>query len=471
LSSTLVLDAASRARVWSRAIAAIDAYVDEVARGAVLPTLEGDALRATIARFDFASPMTPDDAIAIVADAMRRGQVHPAHPRYFGLFNPPATTMGIAGDALAAAFNPQLATHSHAPFAVEAERHLLRAFATRFGLVDATGTFTSGGAEANLAALLCALSRAHPESARGGVRAIAKAPIVYASMEAHHSIEKGARMCGLGTDAVRRVAVDAALRMQPNALREAIARDRAAGASPLLVVATCGTTSAGAIDPLAAVAEIAARERCWFHVDAAWGGLAALVPDLAGAIGGIERADSITFDAHKALAVPMGAGMFLTRHEGVIAEAFRVSASYMPRDASLDPYASSPQWSRRFIGLKLLLSLAVAGWDGYAAALREEIALGDHLRSALASRGWRVVNDTPLPLVCFVDDAPHGRSGRFLDAMARAAAASVSAWISVTRISNTGRVLRACITNPTTTRADVDALVDALDAARAAYTP
>jgi len=464
----LVLGASERAEVWRRTLAEIDAYAEEVARGTVLPAMSEEAIGEAIARFDFAAPMAPADAVGAVASLMRAGQVHVAHPRYFGLFNPAPTTMGIAADALVAAFNPQLATQSHAPFAVEAERHVLRAFGERFGWQreEVEGTFTSGGAEANLAAIQCALARAHPEVARGGLRALTATPLVYASMEAHHSFEKVARTCGLGTDAVRRVPVDGAMRMRPAALKEAIANDRAA---PLLIVATCGTTSAGAIDPLAEIAAIAERAKCWLHVDAAWGGFAALVPETRVHVAGIERADSITFDAHKALAVPMGAGMFLTRRAGALHDAFRVSAEYMPRDSSRDPYAASPQWSRRFIGAKLLLSLAVAGWDGYAEALREEIALGDALRARLAASGWRVVNDTPLPIVCFVDSQQTG--GRFLDRMARAVAASANAWISPTRLTNVGRVLRACITSPTTTRADVDALVDALDAARATYAP
>lgn len=464
---SLLFDGDERAEVWRSVVAAIEAYADDVGRGAVLAASD-DAVRAAIARFDFGAPMAPAAAIGAIASAMRAGQVHPAHPRYFGLFNPAPTTMGIAASALVAAYNPQLATRSHAPFAVDVERRLVREIGARFGFADAEGAFTSGGAEANTTALLCALSHAHPEHARGGVRALASSPAIYASVEAHHSLEKAARACGLGSDAVRRVAVDAAQRMKPGALREAIAKDRAAGLSPLLVVATCGTTSAGAIDPLDAIAAIVEKERAWLHVDAAWGGLAALVPELGAAIAGIERADSITFDAHKSLGAPMGAGMYLSRHAGRLAETFRASAEYMPRDASLDPYASSMQWSRRFAGLALFASLAAAGWDGYAAALREQVALADALRGRIASTGWRVVNDTPLPIVCFVDATrDDGASGRFLDGVARAVARSAHAWISLTRLANTGRALRACVTGFATTRADVDALADALDAARA----
>src|SRR5439155_9987984 len=121
-SERLVLGGDVRADVWRRTIAAIDAYIEGVASGAVLPTMSDEVVRATVASFDFRTPMVPSDAIDTVVAAMNDGQVHPAHPRYFGLFNPGPTTMGIAADALVAAYNPQLATHGHAPFAVEVER-------------------------------------------------------------------------------------------------------------------------------------------------------------------------------------------------------------------------------------------------------------------------------------------------------------------------------------------------------------
>src|SRR5690606_22155124 len=122
-----------------------------------------------------------------------------------------------------------------------------------------------------------------------------------------------AHVAGLGRDALRRVAVDAALRMDAGALERAIAADRASGRSPFLVVATCGATASGAIDPLAAIAELCARERLWMHCDAAWGGAAVLSDRLRPCVEGIERADSIAWDAHKWLAVPHGAGMLFTR--------------------------------------------------------------------------------------------------------------------------------------------------------------
>ena len=161
------------------------------------------------------------------------------------------------------------------------------------------------------------------------------------------------------------------------AARRDHARSPPAGAAPFLIVATAGTTAAGVIDPLVDIAAVAAAEDLWLHVDAAWGGGVALVPELRSAFAGIERADSITFDPHKLLSVPFGAGVYLTRHTDVLDATFDVSSAYVPGTGALvDPYTHSLQWSRRFIGLKVLLSLAVAGWEGYASVLRQQVAMG-----------------------------------------------------------------------------------------------
>ncbi|MGH9902662.1 MAG: pyridoxal phosphate-dependent decarboxylase family protein, partial [Pyrinomonadaceae bacterium] len=409
-----------------------------------------------------------------VVAGLREHQVHTTHPRYFGLFNPAPTTMGIAADALVAAFNPQLAAWSHSPFANEVERHLVRAFGGKFGYDPARtdGTFASGGAEANHTALLTALVHAFPDFARKGLRALPAQPVFYVSPESHHSFLKAARLTGLGTDAVREIETDDRLRMNPAALAERIARDEAEGHKPFMIVATVGTTNSGIIDPVAELADIAARRGMWLHADAAWGGAAVLVPELRGLLHGIERADSITFDAHKWLSVPMGAGLYLTRHEEIVDRTFRVANSYMPRESrelnTTDPYAHSMQWSRRFTGLKVFLSLAVAGWEGYIETIRHQVKMGDLMRRELENSGWKIVNRTPLPVVCFVDGADaEGESAGYLEAIARAAVATGETWISTTRLDGGGRpVLRACVTNYLTGDEDVKALAKILDEAR-----
>ncbi len=253
-------------------------------------------------------------------------------------------------------------------------------------------------------------------------------PTFYVSGEAHDSFVKAARMTGLGQRAARSVPVGDDLRLDVDALRAAIERDRAAGERPFLVVATAGTTAGGIVDPLPAIADLCGELGLDLHVDAAWAGAAALSERLRPVLDGIERADSVTVDAHKWLSAPMGAGVFITRHPRDLTSTFRVAAGYMPSAESTDPYLTSAQWSRRFTGLKVFMSLAAAGRAGYAAQIERDCRLGDRLRDRLTEGGWRVVNETPLPVVCFVpgDDAagrcragPHRRRrgglGRRLD--------------------------------------------------------
>jgi len=441
------------------------------------PDLE--TIRETLAPFDFERPVDPLSALDFAVEGLWRHQVHAPHPRYFGLFNPAPATMGIAADALVAAFNPQLAAWSHSPFAAEVEQHVVRALAGKLGYDPGKveGTFTSGGAEANHTALLTAITRAFPEVGRRGMLALRSQPVLYVSPEAHHSFLKAARLSGIGAEAVREVRVDSSLRMIPGDLAEKIEEDRSSGHTPFLVIATVGSTSAGAIDPVAEIAQVADEAGgLWLHLDAAWGGAAALVPELRPVLDGAARADSITFDAHKWLSVPMGAGVYLTRHPGILERTFRVAAGYMPREGNvlpvLDPYANSMQWSRRFIGLKLFLSLAVAGWQGYEEAIRRQTEMGDRLRERLQEEGWTVVNDTPLPVVCFVDSIKEGgrdgRSAAFLEAVKTHVVDSGEAWISTVSLGEAGPALRACITNYRTGPEDLEALVAALGRARQA---
>jgi glutamate/tyrosine decarboxylase-like PLP-dependent enzyme len=373
----------------------------------------------------------------------------------------------VLGDALVAAFNPQLAVTSHAPAAVAIERHVLTFLADCLGLGDATGSFTSGGAEANLTAVLLALERHFPEATERGLAGVAGQPMLYVSAEGHHSLLKAARMTGLGHAAVRTIPVTEELRLDVRALGGTLERDRAEGRRPFLVVATAGTTAAGVIDPLPAIAELCRQTGVHLHVDAAWAGAISVSERLRPLLAGIERADSVTVDAHKWLSAPMGAGVFLTRHRQDLTRAFRVQTTYMPSAESADPYLMSAQWSRRFIGLKVFMALAAAGRAGYAAQIEHDCRLGDHLRSRLRDDGWRIVNDTPLPVVCFVPDE-QGTSAERLAAIARYVETSGTAWISVAQLA--GRpALRACITSYRTTRPDIDALCDAL--ARATSQP
>lgn len=236
------------------------------------------ALRDAIGAYDFGRPAPAEGVVEDVARMLRAATVHTTHPRYFGLFNPTPALMGVVGETLAAAFNPQLAAWSHAPAAVEIEAHLLRFLGGRLGYPPAAvaGSFTSGGAEANMTAVLLALTRTWPRYGEEGLRALPGRPVMYASAESHLAWLKIAHAAGLGRDAVRLVPVGPDLRMDTGALADRVAADRADGDLPFLVVATAGTTAAGVVDPLHDLADLCRDLGLRLHADAAYGGAAAL---------------------------------------------------------------------------------------------------------------------------------------------------------------------------------------------------
>ncbi len=472
-TSSLLFDGTQREALWHEVLEQISHFEDSVRETAVAPKLDPEGIRGLLAEADFSTSRPPLEAVRFVVDALARHQVHTSHPRYFGLFNPAPATMGVVADTITAAFNPQLAAWSHAPFAAEVEMHLIRVLGEKFGypsdVVD--GTFASGGAEANHTAVICALVSRFPEFSRRGLRALSSQPALYVSQQAHHSFVKAARATGLGTDAIREVPVGDDLKMDGAQLPEMLRRDRESGLLPFLLVATAGSTSTGVVDSLPELAAIARQNSMWFHVDAAWGGAAALVPELKHLLAGIEQADSVTFDAHKFLSMPMGAGLFLTRNPQILNEAFRITTDYMPKDGAalevVDPYTHSMQWSRRFIGHKLFLTLLVAGWEGYADVIRHQVEMGRRLVRMLSSSGWKVINKTELPLACFVDSTrPGGETADYLQAVADHVVNSGAAWISTVRLKDGKAAVRACITNFRTEESDLRALLAALDEAR-----
>jgi glutamate/tyrosine decarboxylase-like PLP-dependent enzyme len=426
---------------------------DEISEGPVSTSVTPEEIRSHLkSRFDFSRAMALDDVVAEVERMLGKWQVQVTHPRYFGLFNPSVTLESAIADAIVAMYNPQLASWRTSPAAIEIEKFTLDWFAAKFGLPTETlASFTSGGSEANLSAVIVAFTRAFPDYGDRGLRSLAAAPTIYLTQESHHSFSKIAHMTGLGRQALRTVATDSQLRMDLNDLERQIAEDRKNGFAPCMVVGTCGTTTAGVIDPLPELGRYCRKNGLWFHVDAAWGGAAIIAPTLRHLLDGIDTADSITCDAHKWFSVPMGCGMFFCRHPESVVEAFRVDAAYMPTKAAgaaFDPYTTSVQWSRRFIGLKLFLSLAANGESGQAEMIEHQTRMGQLLKKLLAESGWRIVNDTPLPLVCFTRDGLD--IPRFLKSLHE----GQIAWMSEARIRGAA-VLRACITSFRTTELDV----------------
>ena len=453
---------AERARVddWlTRELLAAD---ERIARGPVMPTLDMQRFARELARYDFREGQPLDTVLAWTLQQLEHGLVHLNHPRYFGLFNPAPNYPSQCADRIAAVFNPQLASSGTSPVGVALEAHVLRAFAQRAGMpAGSTGHFTTSGSEANYTALICALTHASGRFGSEGVRAFEAPLAIYASGDCHPGWLKIAHQCGIGRAALRAIETDAQGRLRAEALAQALARDRAAGVLPVMIVATAGTSLAGMIDPLAHCGQLAREQRVWYHVDAAWGGAALCSPRLQGLLAGTELADSLSIDAHKWLATTMCCGMFLCAHPQVASEAFRVTADFMPSTlASVDPYLNSVQWSRRFLGLRLFLSLAAAGWEGYAAHLERAVALIDAVRERLTTRGWTVVNDSPLAVLCVRPPAgaPPVRE------IVRRVLASQRAWVAATQLAGQ-EVVRICATHGASTLADAEAVVQELASA------
>jgi glutamate/tyrosine decarboxylase-like PLP-dependent enzyme len=433
----------------------------DIADGPILPTVTGEEVRTYLeSRYEFHQTMPLEEVVQDVERMLRHWQVQVTHPRYFGLFNPSVTLASVVADTLVAMYNSQLANWRTSPAANEIERHTLAWLAEKFGLPrNSIATFTSGGTEANLSAVVVALTRAFPDYGEHGVRHLSGTPAIYLTAEAHHGYNKIAHMTGLGRRALRIISTNSDLKMNLGELQLCVAEDRNNGFLPFMVIGTAGTTATGVIDPLPGIGQFCREEGLWFHVDAAWGGSAILVPSLKHCLDGIEDADSITCDAHKWLSVSMGCGMFFCRHPDTVAEAFRADVSYMPGKKIgpvFDPYTNSAQWSRRFIGLKLFMSLAQQGANGYAEMIGHQARMGDVLRDELKASGWSILNSTPLPLVCFTRDGLV--PGEFLASLHK----SQIAWMSEARVGDIP-VVRACITSFRTTESDIHWVVNEMN--------
>jgi glutamate/tyrosine decarboxylase-like PLP-dependent enzyme len=432
---------------------------ERVACGSVVPTIDMTVLRSELAGFDFRAPRALDELLPWTIAQLEHGVVHMTNPRYFGLFNPTPSFPALCGDRLTGAFNPQLATATTSPAAVEIESHVIRAMARQAGLpTESTGHFTSGGSEANYTAVLCALTHANDRFAIDGARAFNGPPVFYISRESHLAWVKIGHQAGIGRLAVRQVPTDGRGRMDAGALTTMLDDDAARGCVPVLIVATAGTTNAGMIDPIGKCADIARDRGLWLHVDAAWGGAVLASGRLRAALAGIERADSVTIDAHKWFATTMGCGMFITRDPDILSTTFQVSTGFMPSNtATIDPYVTTAQWSRRFLGVRLFLSLAAAGWSGYAQHVERSVDLITRLRDIMEARGWKIANDSSLAVLCVEPPtgAPDARTiaGRVL--------ASGRAWVAVAKYE--GRdVIRICLTHGEATMEDIGELADAL---------
>ncbi|HEY5254768.1 MAG TPA: pyridoxal-dependent decarboxylase, partial [Acidobacteriaceae bacterium] len=328
-------------------------------------------------------------------------------------------------------------------------------------------TFTSGGTEANLSALALALTRRYPQTADNGLIGLGKQPIVYASSEAHHSLEKSLGLLGLGRKALRRIPVNEAAEIDVHALEQAIAVDRIAGFEPLAIVGTAGTTSSGAVDSLPALAAVARKRNLWFHVDGAFGAAVVFSNQHRELVDGIELADSITIDPHKWLAMPFAAGVLLTRHPELLEPTFGLDTSYLPRAANSslpDNFRVSAQWSRRMNSLKLWLTLRVHGRQSYEQLIDSQFRLAGYMESRVLETGaFELTTPRRLTILNFRAKAarelalPEEEIARLHHAIAAEITQEGRQWISTTRVRGRS-VLRMMVISYLTEERHIDAL-------------
>ncbi len=304
------------------------------------------------------------------------------------------------GDFLAAVSNKYAGVFFTGPGPVRMENLLVRWVADLVGYpAGAAGNIASGGSIANLTAIVTARDAHRLRGADYG------SAVVYLTTQAHHCIEKALRIAGMGESRIHHVPMDPGYRMRPDALEQAIAADRALGLKPWLVIAAAGTTDTGAVDPLDAIATIAARERCWFHVDAAYGGFFLLTEHGRRALRGIERSDSVVLDPHKGLFLPYGAGVVVVREAEPLVASHDYSGSYMQdamRERSeISPADVSPELSRHFRGLRMWLPLILLGTKPFRAALEEKLLLARYFHREIGRAGYQIGPPPDLSVVTY----------------------------------------------------------------------
>ncbi|HEU5184922.1 MAG TPA: pyridoxal-dependent decarboxylase [Gemmatimonadaceae bacterium] len=368
-----------------------------------------DEVRAAVTRDVPDEPMPVAELAEYLRTLVFDNSTLTGHPGFMAYISGAGTVPGAAADLIAAAINQNVGGWRLSPGATEIELHLMRWFAARLGLPATAGGFvTSGGAMAALYGLAVARDlRAGWDVRQQGVAAGPRLTL-YASSEVHTVNARACDILGLGAEALRLIPVDGALRMRMDALRDAIARDRAAGSQPLAVIATAGTVATGAIDPIHAIAELCDEQRLWLHVDAAYGGIAALTDELHPLFAGIERANSVALDPHKWLYTPHSGGAIIVRDQRDLARAFGVDPSYVHEDKEytrrgLDFYAHAPTFSRGFHALKVWVSLLAHGWAAYQRRIAHDVALARYLFDRAAEHEeLETVGPSPeLSIACF----------------------------------------------------------------------
>ena len=372
-----------------RRIETLQAYVETDDKGAGL-------LRSPISE----QGIPLDAAIELLEHEVVRPGGNPASGGHLAYIPGGGLYHSALGDFLAAISNKYAGVFFAGPGPVRMENMLVRWVADLVGYpASAGGNIASGGSIATLTAIATA------RDAHGLKAADFASAVVYLTTQAHSCTEKALRIAGLGEAQVRHVAIDERFRMRPEALAQAIAADRESGLTPWLVVAAAGTTDTGAVDPLAAIADVAERERCWFHVDAAYGGFFLLTEEGRRMLAGIERSDSAVLDPHKGLFLPYGAGIVVARDATTLAATHHYFGNYM-QDATrepgeISPADVSPELTKHFRALRMWLPLILLGTKPFRAALEEKLLLARYFYSEVQALGFEVGPTPDLSIVTF----------------------------------------------------------------------
>ena len=415
-------------------------YLRDVERYPVFPPIEPGTLRPL---FPASAPEGPEATEAILADyraLIEPNATHWQHPGFLAYFGTTASGPGILGEMLTAALgqNPMLWRTS--PIGTELEEVVVGWLRDALGLPAAfDGLITDTASTSSLIALAGARQLAGVDAAAGGLAGRPEVPRmrVYASAEAHSSIEKALMTLGLGRAGLTRVATNDRFEMEVAALEAAIGADRSAGVRPIAVVATIGTTSSTSIDPVAAIAEVAARDGLWLHVDAAYAGPVALIPERRGPFHGWERADSIVLNPHKWLFAPLDASLLLTTRMDVLRDAFSLVPEYLrtlDREAPVRDYNEfTPQLGRRFRALKLWMLIRAFGIEGLRRRIDHHCEMGAEFAAWVdATPDWERLAPVPFSTVCF-RHVPLGWAADGPDAEARLDAHNAAVMDAVNR--------------------------------------
>ena len=473
--------------------------LDAVQRGPVTRDESPSAVRQALNTLA-PLPRTGTDPTSLLTNTTRRLFEHSlfnGHPRFFGYITAAPAPIGILGDFIAAAVNANVGAWMLSPAATEIEAQTVRWIAEFIGYVrtddaqnrrvdvplpdECGGLFVSGGNMANIMCFLAARAARAGWNVRERGVAAGRTLRVYGSAETHTWIQKAADIAGLGTDAIRWIPTDGDLRMNVEALRRQITADTAAGDTPFMVVGTAGSVSTGAVDPLREIKDVCSEHGLWFHVDGAYGGFAAAVPEAPTDLRELSGADSVAVDPHKWLYAPLEAGCALVRDPEALRAAFAYHPPYFHFEERATNYVDyGPQNSRGFKALKVWLALQHAGADGYRRMIAEDIDLSRSMAAVIRRSSELELFTQALSITTFRYVPPElraqvGEEGieqrldalnrELLDRLQRGGEVFVS-----NAVINGRYVLRACIVNFHTTLADVEAAVEiAIRAGRQVY--